>query len=346
MMRWIEVDRSALAHNARVAARLAGPVPWWAVVKADAYGHGAAATGGIFLKAGARGLAVCYPEEARALARALPGAPLFVMGPVGKGDVRDVLRHRWDVMVDDPGLVRALARGGTPRRPVPVHLKVDLGLGRWGIALKDLGAFLKFMARVRGVRLAGVFAHPGYVPGRNGSAVETALTEFAARLAGLGIVPGRPGGPAVHGADSALLADFPQFRWDAVRVGNLLYGINPTTKTLGLRSPWSPRSVVARLRRASRGETLGYGGGFTVPRALCVATIPVGYAHGLTLEPSGDPEKKYWALVEGVKCPLVGKPGMGHCLIDVTAVPRPRVGATVRLFLRRTAAAGWSRIYR
>jgi alanine racemase len=153
-----------------------------------------------------------------------------------------------------------------------------------------------------------------------------------------------------HVANSTLLLDFPQHRLDGVRVGNLLYGICPTPGALSLRNPWRPLSKIVRITAVRAGERLGYGSEFLAPRALTVGTVPVGYGHGLTLEPASvlkgrRPSFLCWGTVRGVRCPFLGKPGMSHVLVDLSGVVKPREGDEIQLPLRRTAAAHWPKVY-
>jgi alanine racemase len=266
------------------------------------------------------------------------------MGPVDPRDAAAVVAHRLTVMVDNLPLLRALSRRGTIRRPVPVHIKIRGGLHRWGVPLEDFLPFLQHLRRARGVRWAGVFAHPGYMAGKNGPAVERWLTDVDQRLR-----PLRADNPDLrwHVADSAVLLDFPRFRYRDVRVGNLLYGINPTDKPFPLKNPWRPLTRLVRVIPVRAGTSIGYGGVFQADRDMTLGVLPVGYGHGFTMElasPTGS--KGYWVTVRGHRCPVVGRVGMSHSLVDLSAVPRPRMNEKVSLPLRRTASAVWEKIYR
>ncbi len=348
-LRWVEVDLSAVAHNVRAVRRLLEPrVGFTAVVKADAYGHGAVPVSRTALKNGADALAVTYLEEALEIRRAGVKAPLLVMGPVLPEQAPLAAKHRLAVMADNGPLLKALHRAGSRSRPVPVHVKVDLGLSRWGLALEQVPDFLKIVAGFSGVRRAGIFCHPGYMIGKNGSRVEERLQRFlsVARGALAGKVP-----VELHAADSAVLLDFPLYRLDRVRVGNLMYGINPTREPLPLKNPWRALARLVRVGKLSVGQAVGYGGEFTATTPMTVATVPVGYSHGLTLEPASRwiqvrSGQSYWGMVRGVRCPFVGRVGMSHCLVDVSAVPDPRPGDVIQLPLRRTVSSNWTKIYK
>jgi alanine racemase len=340
--RWVEVDAAALRHNARAVRREIGAtVRFSAVVKADGYGHGAATAARAALDGGADDLAVTYLDEALALRRAGVPDPLLVMGPVLTDGVSRAVRDGLALTVDDAACLRRFARFGTRRRPVKVHLKIDLGLRRWGVPLTEAASLAGRVRRAPSLRLAGIFAHPGYMVGRNGDRVRRDLAAFFA--IGREIRSASPEPLDLHGADSAVLLDLPEFRGDRVRVGNLLYGINPTDKPLALKNPWRARARVAARRRVRAGETVGYGDEFVAPRDMTLATIPVGYAHGFGLS-FGAPPPSFHVWIRGRRCPVVGRIGMGHCLVDAESLSRVAPGDVAEIPVRRTAAASWPRI--
>jgi alanine racemase len=347
-LRWIEVDLSALEHNARAVRRLLGKkTAFSAVVKADAYGHGAAPSAKAALRGGADALAVTYLEEAEDLRRAGLRAPLLVMGPSRPEEAPLARKLDLAVMVDNPALLRALGRAGSRGRPVDVHVKVDPGLYRWGVPLSGLPALVRLVRKTRGVRLKGVFSHPGYMVGKNRSRVEDSLKNFMAVARALDLGPG----VELHVADSAVLMEFPEFRLSRVRVGNLLYGINPSGKPLALKNPWRAFARLVHVEKLAVGEMVGYGGEFVATQPMTVAAVPAGYAHGLTLEPASRwiqlrTGQNYWGMLNGVKCPFVGRVGMSHCLVDVSRASRARVGDALQLPIRRTATANWVKIYK
>ncbi|HRY28764.1 MAG TPA: alanine racemase [Elusimicrobiota bacterium] len=349
-LRWVEVDLNAVGHNVKsVRRRIGKKTGFTAVVKTDAYGHGAVPVARAALRCGADGLAVTYLEEALPLRRAGIKAPVLVMGPVSPAAAPLVRRWNLSVMVDNEPLLKALKRAGTASHPIGVQVKVNLGLWRWGIPLPRLGFFCREVDAAPSLRLEGIFAHPGYMIGKNKSRIEDQLRNFVA-AADACKNELRRSRPELHAADSAVLLDFPEFQLDRVRVGNLIYGINPTDKPLELRNPWRALSRLVRLERLAVGDMVGYGGEFVAPQAMTIATVPVGYGHGLTLEPASrwiqlKSGQNYWGKIRGIVCPFVGRVGMSHCLVDVSSVPAPKIGDVIQLPLRRTASLGWPKIY-
>jgi alanine racemase len=342
--RWVDIDLSAVAHNVRAVRQELGPsVRFTAVVKSDGYGHGAAAIARTALRHGADDLAVTYLDEALALREEGVTGPLLVMGPVDPKAAVLVAHKKLSVMVDNRPLLTALRRTG---QSVHVHLELEMGMHRWGIRPEELERFVQRVRGIPALRLSGVCAHPGYMAGKNDREVFARVNEGMDTIRRARIPRQR-----VHVANSAVLLDFPKFRFHHVRVGNLIYGINPANKKLDLQNPWHPRSLLVRVDKIRSGDSVGYGGTFTAPKRMVTGTVPVGYAHGLTLEPAtpvyrqGMPPS-FWGWVQGKKCPLVGRVGMNHALFDLSAVPSPRQGLVIDLPLRRTAAALWPKIYK
>jgi alanine racemase len=189
--------------------------------------------------------------------------------------------------------------------------------------------------------LAGLSAHLDYVPGVNAVEAEEKLRDFS-RLA----AEARRSQPGLkaHCANSAVLLDFPQRQMDMVRVGNLLYGINRTAKEAPLRKPWTLYARIVSLREVGAGRSIGYGSEYLAPRRMRVASLPAGYSDGLTMEPAErlgirlQRGHEYWGWLKGRKAPFVGRCGISHVLVDVSAVPGARIGDPVELPIRRTAA--------
>ena len=218
-------------------------------------------------------------------------------------------------------------------------------------------AFLRRALLFRKLEPLGLSAHLAYRPPQNMIEAEEKLSALGKLAAGLGAIA--PGLKA-YAANSAILCDFPQWQLDMVRVGNLLYGIYPTDvyqkrrqgpPLPGLGRPWQFYARIISVRQIKKGESLGYAGEFTAPRAMRLATIPAGYSDGLTMEPT-EPQIRitagfrYWGLINGKKAYFVGKAGISHTLLDVTDIPEARPGAAVALHVRRTAAnARIPRIY-
>lgn len=347
-LKWVEIDLGAVRRNIRRVRRTLGPsTGLLAVVKADAYGHGAVRVGRLALAEGAAGLGVLTLAEAAELRAAGLKGRILVMAPPLRSEAAEAVRLGVEATVDDLRTVRALGKAAG-RRAVPVHADLDYGLGRWGLPPAGAVEFLAQAARVRGVRPAGLSAHLDYVPGKNAVEAEDKLRAFArvadaARRAAPGL--------CVHAANSSIVLDFPHRRFDLARVGNLLYGIDRTRKA-PVEDPFALKARIVSLRTVQKGRSIGYSSEYLAPRTMRVAAVPVGYADGLAMEPAErfigfmSPFRYYGRLGEH-KAYFVGRVGIGHALLDVSGVPGARVGDVVALPVRRTAASSrMPRVYK
>jgi alanine racemase len=145
--------------------------------------------------------------------------------------------------------------------------------------------------------------------------------------------------------------DFPHHRFDLACVGNLLYGINPSSsRPAPLKNAWRFCARILSLHEVRKGASIGYASEYLAPRRMTIAALPVGYADGLTMEPA---ERligfgggfQYWGMRSGVKLPFIGRAGIAHVLVDATDVPGVKVGDVVTLPVRRTAARHLTRVY-
>lgn len=311
----LTISERALRDNFRaVRAYLGGDVRYLAVVKADAYGHGARDVSRIALSEGAAGLAVALVEEGVALRDAGIDAPILVLGGVSADGAREAVRRRIAVALYDQGTLRALSdearRSGVPAL---VHLKIDTGMGRVGVrgdaALDRLLGALKSSPAVL---CEGVFTHfaaaddPGFTALQN--------ERFARALARVRAEGFRP---MAHAAASEALLRYPACRYDCVRPGVVLYGASVNVLCPGIRPAQRLTTRAVRLETIEAGETVGYGRTFTANRATVVATLPVGYGDGYPRALSG----KASALVRGARVPLIGRVCMDMLMVDATEVP-------------------------
>jgi len=341
MLKWVEIDLAAIRANTRwVLSRLGQGARLMAVVKADGYGHGAAAVARAALAEGAACLGVLTVDEARTLRRGGIKAPIQLLCPLLPEAAPEAVRLRLTPTIDDPRQAAALDTAAGAKG-LPVHIDLDFGLGRWGIAARDLPDFLNRLRRRKRLRLAGISTHIDYVPGKNTIEAEDKLRAFwrvAQRL------KREHPGLVCHAANSSVLMDFPHWRMDLARIGNLIYGINPSAKPAPLKNPWRFCARIIALRRVVKGHSLGYANEYVAARTMRLATVPVGYADGLTMEPaerliSFGAGFQYWGWLGKAKAPFVGRCGISHVLLDVTAAPRAAKGDVVVLPVRRTAAS-------
>jgi len=347
-LKWIEIDLSAIAHNAQWAlSNLAPGARMMAVVKADAYGHGAVEVSKVALKAGAQSLGVRDLDEAEQLRTAGIEAPIHLLFPILPEQAPEAVRLDVSLSVDTLDQARAL--DAAARKRVNIHVDIDSGLGRWGVPPRELAPLMHNLRRLKHVKVEALSTHIDYVPGKNSVEAEDKLVAFKRLTASH---KKKDKSLLLHAANSSIFMDFPHHRFDMACIGNLLYGINPSkSRPAPLKNPWRFCAKILSLRDVRKGTSIGYASEYVAPRRMRVATLPVGYADGLTMEPA---ERligfgggfRYWGMRQGVKLPFVGRCGIAHVLVDATDAADAKVGDTVTLPVRRTAARHLPRAYR
>ncbi len=362
-----EIDLSALRHNLRAVRRAAGPARIWAVLKADGYGHGAPAVARTLERAGVDGIAVALLEEAIELRDAGIRAPILVMGGYYGDAYEELLAHDLVPVVYHAGHFEALARAlrtrGLADRAL-VHLKVDTGMGRLGVRVDELSELLEVAAAFPQITIDGLMTHLACADtaGPEGdAAIAEQLDAFAEARAIVRRHGVRP--RFVHAANTAatLRATAPGARPDArlvglegttaaVRPGIALFGWSPLAgddrPTIELRPTLRVRSEIVALRTIPKGATVGYGSTFRAPRDTVVATVPMGYADGLSRAISEGPHGVGGGamLVRGQRAPIVGVLSMDLATIDVTDVPGARLRDEVVVLGKQRCAQGEAEI--
>lgn len=327
----IEVDLDALAANATILSRATG-TPLYAVVKADAYGHGAPAVARALAARGAvAGFAVSLVEEGAQLRDAGVTATILVMGPALDGGYDELAGRGMTAMVSDEHDLEALAEIGRRRgAPVEVHVKVDTGMGRLGIPLDDLGDALAGVARRGGATVTGLATHFACAdsddPRDGGCQTYAQLAAFDLAVT---IARNASAGPLVlHTANSSGSLLFPDARKDLVRCGLALYGNGAdrwrahAPAADALRQAMRLVSQIVQLRTIPAGGTVGYGAQWRATVPTRVAVLPLGYADGLPRRVTGSGE----VLVRGRRCPLLGAISMDITIADVSGVPDVELG--------------------
>lgn len=332
-----EIDLSAIAANVALACRLAGPeTRVMAVVKADAYGHGAVPVARVALGAGATWLGVAIPEEAVPLREAGIACGILVLGPIAPDQADLVAAHDLDQCVSDQAQAEALDRAARARgRVLALHLKVDTGMGRVGLRPREVRRVAEKIWALPSVRLAGLMTHFADAEADEPGFAREQLVRFAEaarELAAAGIPA-----PLRHAANSAALLFLPEARLDLVRPGIMLYGYHPRGPRGGPESPLRPalrlRTAISQIQDVAQGESVSYGRTFVAPRDLRVATLPVGYADGCGRLLSN----RGRVLIRGQRVPIVGRVCMDMTMVDVSGFPDVRVGDEAVLIGRQGA---------
>jgi alanine racemase len=274
------VDLGAIRRNAATLLRAAGGAELWAVVKAEGYGHGAVDASKAALEAGATALCVATMPEALHLRAALRNARILVMGPVSDREIGEARAARLELVAAD----------GRIPEGVRVHLKLDSGMGRWGVA--ELPAPTRDVVGVMS-HLASAESDPAFT--------HLQIERFREATAGLGSL-------TRHVANSASTLRYAEAHFDAVRCGIALYGISPfgaDPADDGLEPALRWESYVALVKRLEPGESTGYGRRFVADRATWIGIVPVGYADGFRRDMTGTE-----VLVDGVRRKVMGTVSM------------------------------------
>jgi alanine racemase len=324
---WVDVDLAALENNlAKIRERLAGspgsakiPPKVMAVVKADAYGHGAVGVSRALEAAGVDWLGVALLEEGAEIRRAGVQLPVLVLGTARPEKIALYARYRLTPTLSSLAeLLRWQEWTAGQRELQPVHLKVDTGMSRLGVAMDEVPRALEILRGSPGLRLAGLLSHFGDADDLDSPRNPAQEERFAAVLALLS--PGERDGILIHMANSAAALHRPESRFALVRIGISIYGLDPVDETtdpqprMGLKPVMAVRARIVQLREVPAGTPLSYGGRTVTRRRSHIAVVPVGYADGYAWRLTGRAE----ALVRGRRVPVAGSVTMDMTLLDVT----------------------------
>jgi alanine racemase len=348
---WAEIDLDAIARNLGVLrGRLEKVTRVLAVLKADAYGHGAIPIARRLVSEGVDMIGVGDSSEAMELRRARIGAPLLILGTVVASEVRKVIAHDVAVCVHSFDRVHLLQRAARALgRRVRVHLKVDTGMGRLGVSPRVAVALAREILSSPNLSLEGVCTHLSSADEPDGRFSRDQITRFRWVLEELR-EEAKVDPDYVHAANTAAVLngagdEDPCF--DMVRCGIGLYGIDPA----GLRGAGDLepalrlRTQVIFLKDHAGGTPIGYARAHHTSRPTRIATIPIGYSDGYPYSLGS----KAQVLVRGRRAPVVGRITMDYTMIDVGHIPGVRVGDIVTLVgrdggeeIRMTDVARWA----
>ncbi|MGO8997440.1 MAG: alanine racemase [Polyangiaceae bacterium] len=317
-----EINLAALRHNLRTLQRHAGDARVWAVLKADGYGHGAPAVARTLERSGADGFCVALLEEGIELREAGIRAPILVMGGYYGGAHAEVLARGLVPVVYDLAQVEGFARLvriGAVDGPIDVHLKIDTGMARLGVTMRELAPFAEGLARHPEVRVRGLMTHLACADALPSAQTEEQTLRFdeaTALLARHGVRA-----EVRHAANSAAVLRG-DVLLDAVRPGIAIFGVSPRAGTgdplcAELRQVMRVRTEVVAVREIPAGDPVGYGALWRAPRPSRIATVAMGYADGLSRQLSN----RGHMLVRGKRAPIVGAVSMDMSMLDVTDLP-------------------------
>jgi len=319
---WLEISRSAIVNNVHELKHIIGPDrKLMAVVKANAYGHGALDVAPISLDAGADALAVAALSEALDLRRGGVDAFILVLGYTPARLTRNAVVHNVRLTVYTPDNLAAMNQIAAHMNGLlTVHLKVNTGMNRLGVNPKDVIPFLRQAQALSNVRVEGIYTHFATADETDKRHALAQFERFQQLLAELDAAGLRP--PLVHAANSPATLTLPQTHLDMVRSGIALYGLDPDEEQTPVPPSFRPvlswKAEVAQVRDLAPGDAVSYGREFIAQTPMRAAVIPVGYADGFPRKPLN------WGsvLIHGQAAPILGRVCMDQTVVDVTEIER------------------------
>lgn len=328
-----EIDLSALRHNYRLLRSFLPPATSvFAVVKADAYGHGAVPVARALSEEGARMLGVATVEEGVELRQAGLTGPIVVLGGVDEPQVREAHARSLSSALFERSQIGYLAKeAARDGMPFPVHIKADTGMGRLGFPTARLREVVEAVAERRELKVEGFMTHLSSADGALDADREFTRGQLASFAGEVERVRGAFGdGVAVHVLNSAGILSYPEFAFNMVRPGITLYGSLPAEglgEGLGLRPVMRLLTRVVSLKVLPAGHPVSYGRQYRCSGERRIAAVPLGYADGYRRTFSDAAHMS----VLGRDAPVAGRVCMDHTMIDVTGIPGVTLGTEVEV---------------
>jgi alanine racemase len=325
-----EIDLGALAYNYHQLRHCAPPtVKFLAVVKADAYGHGAVPVSKRLEELGADFLGVATVQEGIELRQGGVNKPILVLSGIYQEEIEGVLAYQLTPMIYRWEIAQFLsAAARTQGKQVPVHIKIDTGMGRIGVLAEKAPAFVNGVRGLGNLTIEGIASHLAMADEGNTAFSEEQLKKFSWTIAEINRLDIYP--PFYHIANSAALVNLPAAHFTLVRPGIMLYGSYPSASLkdkVALRQVMCWKSLIADLKQVPEGYTISYGRTFTTQRPSLIAAVPVGYADGYNRLFSNRGQ----VLIQGRRAPVVGRVCMDWTVVDVTDIPGVEIGDEVVL---------------
>ena len=330
---WVEVDLTAIQANfGALRAFLGEGVQVIAVVKADAYGHGAVPVARCLEVAGADALAVAILEEALELRRAGIALPILLLNGSWPGEEAEIIRRDLTPAVYAEDTLLRLAREARRlKTPARYSIKIDTGMTRLGVPFEGAAEVVRHCLATEWVRCQGLYTHFSSADEPDHPANRRQINRFRQLLADL--PSGKLAGIRNHMANSAGILGFREAWHDAVRPGLMLYGINPLSRQapLALKPALSFKTSIVQVKAVKAGTEVGYGGDYVAPGDTRIAILPVGYADGVNrlLASGGN------VLMRGRRLRFAGRISMDLTAVDIGAAPEAGVGDEVCLIGRQ-----------
>ncbi|AOY56819.1 MULTISPECIES: alanine racemase [Desulfococcus] len=326
---WAEIDLGAIHHNLKALKRLIGPaVRMLVAVKANSYGHGLIPVARQALADGVDMLGVARIDEGIQLRRAGITAPILLFGYTAPDATADLLKYDLTPTVFSHATAKAMSAAALAAgKPLPVHVKLDTGMGRIGLAAPDLDILhgsdsvreIERIAHLEGLIPEGIYTHFASADDRDKTSAGRQFERFMTTLSELaqsGVTF-----PLRHAANSGAVIDMPETHLDMVRPGIAVYGLYPSNDVARSRIDLIPamtlKARIAQIKSVPAGFQVSYGSTYTTPKPTVIATVPVGYADGY---PRGLSSRGIM-LAGGLRVPVIGRICMDLTMLDVGDVP-------------------------
>ena len=317
---WAEVDLSAIAHNIKETRKMLQPdTKLCAVVKANAYGHGAIPVAKAAVEAGADFLAVAMTQEALELRLAGIQIPLLILGSLTRGHEETVVEYGISQAVYDLKSAEMLSAAAVKMdKTAKIHLAIETGMNRIGCKVSEAGELALAIANLPNVELEGAFSHFAKADATDKAYMQQQYDVFLKAMKniedkGINI-------PLKHIANSAAITEAPSVHMNMVRQGITLYGLWPSSEVkhkLRYKPVMTLKAKIAFIKETPVGEKVGYGCTYETKRTTKIATLPLGYADGISRKLSN----KGFVSIRGCMAPIVGTVCMDQMMVDVTDIP-------------------------
>ena len=332
---WIEIDVACWRRNFQILHR-ARPTPlqFLSVVKDEAYGHGLLPAARVATESGVEFLAVSTVEEAMALREGGFRTRILMLGDRPEAELPWCVAHDLTCCVSEPGIVARLgelaARAG---RRVPVHLKINTGMNRYGVRWDQAGPLIENLRATKALALEGVLSHFAQSDETEKTFARLQLARFQEvldLLTARGLAPGLR-----HLCNSGGFLDLPEAHFDLVRLGILPLGVFPSAvcrRIPGLAAVMSVKARLAAIQQLQPGDHVGYGMRYTAQEPRRIAVLPIGYGDGFPRV-----RNQGWVLLHGQRAPVIGGVSMDALTVDITQIPEAKLGDVAVLMGRQGA---------
>ncbi len=327
----LRINLDAVAHNVRAIRKLIGEkIEFMAVVKANAYGHGAVEISRVALKNGSTRLAVAGVEEAITLRKVKIKAPILVLGISSEREVESLFTYNLTGGTSDLKVIEKISSCALRyNKTGKIHINIDTGMARLGVSSSEVLNFIKEVRKVKNIEIEGIFTTLSSADEENKTSSYTQFNKFSKILDEL--KKEKIHIPLRHIANSAAILNFSSMWLNMVRPGIAIYGLFPsnhTKKTVELKPASEFKTKIVFIRKLPPKSSVGYGETYITSKETLVATLPVGYADGYPRALSNQGK----VLVRGKRASIIGRICMDHCMIDVTHIPEAKIGDEIVLW--------------